>query len=111
MLKKLLLILAVVALVASAGTVPSSPKYKFNISQNSILKGQELKAGDYHVTIADSKAIITTQNGKNPVEVPVKVETQDKKFDVTMVRCNTENGKFVIAEIRIGGTNTRLVFN
>lgn len=111
MVKKLALILAIVALVVSAGTVPSGPRYKVTLTQTSVVQGTELKAGDYQLSLADTKLTITTDTGKNPVEVAVKVETESKKFDTTMVRFNTASGKAVISEIRLGGTKTRLVFN
>jgi hypothetical protein len=44
------------------------------------------------------------------VDVPVKVETMEKKFDNTAIRFNTESGKPVIGEIRVGGTKAKLVF-
>jgi len=44
------------------------------------------------------------------VEVPVKVETAEKKFGDTVIGYAMENGKSVISEIRLGGTKTRLVF-
>ena len=111
MIKKLVLILAIVALVASAGTVPSGPHYRITLTQTSVVQGTELKAGDYQLSLENAKVTITTETGKNPVEVAVKVETETKKFDTTMVRFNTANGKAVISEIRLGGTKTRLVFN
>jgi hypothetical protein len=111
MIKKLVLILAIVALVASAGTVPSGPRYKVTLTQTSVVQGTELKAGDYQLSLADSKLTIIADNGKNPVEVAVKVETDNKKFETTMVRFNTATGKAVISEIRLGGTKTRLLFN
>ena len=114
MFKKLVFILAIVtlvALVASAGTVPSGSRYRITLSQNSVLQGTELKAGDYRISIADSKIMVTGENGKNPVEIPVKVETQDQKFESTVVRYDTSTGKAVISEIRLGGTKTKLIFN
>jgi hypothetical protein len=54
---------------------------------------------------------IIADNGKTMAEATVKVETQETKFDNTTVRLDTASGKAVIAEIRLGGTKTRLVFN
>ena len=111
MLKKLVLILAVGALIASAGTVPTGTRYKITLLQNAVFQGTELKAGDYQLNLAESKITITNENGKHPLEVPVKVETEDKKFETTTVRFSTTTGKAVVSEIRLGGTKTRLVFN
>jgi hypothetical protein len=112
MLKKMILILAVVTLVASAGTVPGSGHYNVTLNQPAVVQGTVLKAGDYRLILADSKLTIINEVGKkNPLEVTVKVETQDKKFDTTVVRLDTSGGKAAISEIRLGGTKTRLVFN
>ena len=106
-----MLLLAVVALIASAGTMPVGAHYRVTLVQPVVLQGTVLKPGDYRLALADTKVTITNDKGKNPVEATVKVETQDKKFDSTSVRLDTATGKAVISEIRLGGTKTRLVFN
>ena len=111
MFKKLVLILAVAALVAFAGTVPTGSHYKITLIQPAAVQGTTLKAGDYRINLMDSKVTIIADNGKTMAEATVKVETQETKFDNTTVRLDTASGKAVIAEIRIGGTKTRLVFN
>ena len=111
MFKKLVLILAAAALVASAGTVPSGGRYKVTLVQPAAVQGTVLKAGDYRLNLAESKLTIVDDNGKNPLEVTVKVETGDTKFTSTVVRCDTTTGKAVISEIRLGGTKTKLIFN
>jgi|ERR1035437_2774253 hypothetical protein len=111
MLKKMVMILALVALVVSAGTVPAAGNYKITLMQPSVVKGTVLKAGDYKLSLGDAKVTITPSNGKDPLEVPVKVESVEKKFADTMVGSYTENGKNIITEIRLGGTTTKLIFN
>jgi hypothetical protein len=112
MVKKVILSFVILALAtAVAGTAPGTVSYKIKLAQPSVLQGTELKAGEYKVVVAGDKATITDVNGKQTADVPVKVESADKKFDNTMIRYNTEGGKQVISEIRVGGTKTRLVFN
>jgi hypothetical protein len=111
MVKKVLLMMGLVALVAFAGTVPTGPRYKITLSKPAIVQGTELKAGEYRISFSDTKLTITSENGKNPVEANVKVETEAKKFDTTVVRYDTATGKAVISEIRVGGTKTRLILN
>ncbi|HTS64722.1 MAG TPA: hypothetical protein VMH28_22015 [Candidatus Acidoferrales bacterium] len=102
MLKKIVLSLAIFSFAVNAAT------YKVTLSQPTIVKGQELKPGDYRLNVGDQK--VTIVNGKQSVEVPVKVESVDQKFDSTSVRyTGTEKPK--ITEIRLGGTKTKLVFN
>lgn len=104
-MKKLILAISSIALsVASAATT-----YRVTFFQPSVVAGTELKAGDYRVEVNDSKAVIT--QGKTKVEADVKVETADSKFGSTSVRYTSGEGKYKVSEIRIGGTNTKLVFN
>ena len=110
MLNKLVLILALVALVASAGTVPAGHHYRITLEQPAVVQGTLLKAGDYRLTLSDTKLTITPDNGKKTVEVTVKVETEGAKFDTTVVRFDKAGGQTVISEIRLGGTKTKLVF-
>jgi hypothetical protein len=111
MIGKFLAAFAILALVvASAGTVPApGSSYRVNLTQPSVVKGSDLKAGEYQVTIGADKATFVA--GKTSVEAPVKIETGSEKFRNTAIRYTTENGKAVISEIRLGGTATRLLFN
>jgi len=111
MIRKLVLAFALVALIASAGTAPTGAHYTITLVQPATVQGTVLKAGEYRLVLLNSMVTITNEYGKNPVQVPVKVETEDKKFDNTLVRLDTGSGKAVISEIRLGGTKTRLVFN
>src|SRR5579862_7392401 len=98
MVKKLVLVFAILAVVASAGTVPASSTFRITLVQPSVVKDIVLKAGDYKLVVADSKLTITPANGKNPVETPVKIETAEKKFEDTVVGYTAVNGKSVITE-------------
>ena len=111
MIQRFLVVFAILALVmASAGTVPApGSTFRVTLTQPSVVKGSDLKPGEYRVTLGADKA--TFLMGKTTVETPVKIETAPEKFNVTAVRFTTENGKNVISEIRVGGTNTRLTFN
>ena len=72
------------------------------------MKGNALKAGDYRLNVQDDK--VTIVNGKQSVEVPVKIENVEQKYDSTAIRYSDEGGKTTISEIRLGGTKTKLVF-
>jgi hypothetical protein len=104
-LTKLMLSFGTLALaIASAAS-----SYHFSLFQPSVVAGKELKPGDYKVELNGDKAIIKA--GKQTVEAAVKVETGTEKFSETSVRFDTTNGKMTVQEIRLGGTNTKLVFN
>ncbi len=95
--------LLVVLAVASAKT------YTVTLFQPAVVAGSELKPGDYKLELKDSKVVLT--NGKQSVESPVKVENSDTKYASTSVRYANGNGKYRVQEIRLGGTNLKLVFD
>ena len=104
MIKPLLISFAVAALsVASAAT------YKVSFVETSVMKGQQLKAGDYKLDVKDNSVVI--ERGKQKVELPAKVENAAKKFDRTRVLYNENKGKFTIQEIELGGTTTKVTFD
>ncbi|SPF48455.1 conserved exported hypothetical protein [Candidatus Sulfopaludibacter sp. SbA4] len=111
MLKKFVVAFAVLALaVAFAGTIPGvGGNYKITLLQPSVVKGTVLKAGEYRLNVGAEK--VTIVNGKDSIDVPVKIENVDKKFDSTAIRYTEEGGKAAISEIRLGGTKTKLIFN
>jgi len=103
-MKKLLVSFATVALAISSA---ASNTFKVNIEKPTIVGNTELKAGEYKVQAEGNK--IAIQVGKNNVvEVPAKMETADKKFENTVIRVDNKTQK--LEEIRVGGTNMRIVF-
>ena len=102
---KIFLSFATLALAAAS----AASTYRVTLFQPSLVAGTELKPGDYKITLRDNKALITS--GKTSVEAEVKAETAHAKFSSTTVRYLNGDGKYRIQEIRLGGTNTRLVFS
>jgi hypothetical protein len=103
MIKKVALVFAILALaVASAET------FKVKLFQPCVVQGTELKPGEYTLDLKADKLVMAS--GKQSVETAVKVETSGTKFNQTVVRYATAEGKLAIQEIRVGGTKTKLVF-
>jgi hypothetical protein len=101
MVKNILLGFATIGLaIASA----ASGSYNVTFYQPVMINGSELKAGDYKLEIKDKTAVI--KQGKNVTEAPVTIENDGQKFQRTSVRLNGMQ----VEEIRVGGTNTRVVF-
>jgi hypothetical protein len=101
MVKNILLGFTSVALaVASA-----AGSYTVTFYQPVMVNGSELKPGDYKLELKDNTAVI--KQGKTVAEAPVKVENEGQKYSRTAVRMNGMQ----VDEIRIGGTNTRVVFD
>lgn len=105
MLKKFVLAFAILAIaLATAGTVPGSHTYTITIIQPTVVNGTQLKPGEYRLFVDVTK--VELKKGKDSIELPnAKVETGDKKFDTTAIRYMGDK----LAEIRIGGTKTRVV--
>jgi thiamine pyrophosphokinase len=104
-MKKVLIAFATLALaVASA----ASKTYHVTLSEPATVNGTQLKPGDYKVQVEGDKAILTI--GKTVIEAPAKVETSDRKYDSTQVSIEKVNNRSTINEIRVGGTNTRIIF-
>jgi hypothetical protein len=105
MFQRIFLAFAVLALAI----VSAETSYKVTLYQPSVVKGTELKAGEYRITLSDQKIVL--MNGKTPLEIAAKIETGPEKFSSTTVRLANTDGKYTIAEIRLGGTKTKVVFN
>lgn len=98
-----------VMFLTAAALFAGAASYSVTLFQPSTVAGTELKAGEYKLTIDGDKATIV--KGKEKVEAAVKMETADTKFAATSVRYTDQGGKMKIQEIRLGGTNTKVVFN
>jgi hypothetical protein len=97
------LLLSFVVLGATA--FASSNTFKMSITQNSVVEGKTLKAGDYKVSIENGNAVI--KQGKDTIEVPAREETESNKYSSTSLVYQDE-GK--LSEVRFGGTHTKIVF-
>jgi hypothetical protein len=103
-MKRIFLTLFAIAGVALAGM----KTYTVSLLEPAMLGGTELKAGDYQLQVDGVKVII--HSGKTTAEATMKTETNGSKYSDTTVRMNESGGKRHITEIRLGGTNMKLVF-
>ncbi len=101
-MKKILASFVTVGVMAASAAVGT---YKVSLFQDSIVDGKQIKAGDYKLELQNNMAIL--KHGKQTVEVPAREETAPSKFAVTEIQYTNNND---LQEIRIGGTNTRIVF-
>ena len=104
MMKKLLFSFLVLAL-----TVACAKTYTVMLFQPSVIAGTELKPGEYKLELNDTTVVV--KNGKNSVQATVKVENAPSKFSTTSVRYTGDENRSKVQEIRLGGTNLKLVFN
>src|SRR5437660_3711351 len=83
--------------------------YRVSLQETTMLAGKQIRPGDYRIEVNGGRAVI--KDGKKDVaESAVKVETGNEKFRATTVRYQNGDGKYHLQEIRLGGTNTTLVF-
>ena len=103
---RFMLTFAIIAL----GVASAAPKtLHMTLGEQAWVGGNELQPGDYKVEMQGDKAILIF--GKKQIEVPAKMESNDKKFDTTMVFVNQLGTRPALQEIDFGGTNTRIVFS
>ena len=103
-MKKLLIMLALLGL-----SLAQAKSYHLRLYEKSILGSTELKPGEYTIELKDQQVVV--KNGKVEAQAPVKVENESSKFSTTTVRYSNGDGKYKITEIRLGGTNMKLVVN
>ncbi len=82
--------------------------YSITLFQPAVVAGTELKPGDYQLELKDTTVVF--KSGKQSVKCTVKVENAEGRFSTTTVRYDSGEGKLKIQEIRLGGTNLKLVF-
>ena|ERR1035441_4713366 len=101
----------ILALVAAFAGNPTAkvPVAHVTLNKPAIINGTALKAGDYRLTLGAGK--VTFLIDKDSREIPAKIETGEKKFDVTEVQYDSVGNQATITEIRLGGTKTRILFN
>ena|SRR5580658_2405241 len=104
-MKKSLLFACLLAGMAFA----SAKSFTVTLFEPATIGGTELKAGDYKFEVQDQKIVI--KRGHDTTEANVKVETGEGKYPSTTVTYANADGKNKVQEIRVGGTNMKLVLN
>src|SRR5438874_402378 len=94
------------ALLSAGVMTMSAATYKVSLHQDATIDGKQVKAGDYKIEVKENNTAVLKQ-GKKTFEVPVKTETAQSKFSSTQVQYTDGNN---LQEIRVGGTNTKLIF-
>ena len=103
MRKKFVASFAVFSAMAFAGA-PNT--YKVDLYQTTVVNGTTFKPGECKVEVKDNQIVL--KQGKNTAEASAKIETGANKFSNTSV--GYTDGSH-IQEIRLGGTNTKIVFD
>jgi len=104
-MKKALLFVCLLAGMALAST----KSFTVTLFEPATIGGTELKAGDYKCELQDQKIVI--KHGRQTTEAAVKVESGEAKYSSTSVRYANADGKNKVEEIRVGGTNMKIVLD
>ena len=99
----------VVSIALAGLAIASAAQHRVTIFEESVVNGTTLKPGDYKLVIDGAKA--TLSRGKQTVEAPVSLQKSDAKYASTSVRYSSGSGANRVQEIRVGGTDTRVVFD
>jgi hypothetical protein len=70
-------------------------------------RASQASSSDWYVDLKDTQAVF--KRGKVAVECPVKVEKASRKFETQAIRYAQRDGKNYLEEIRLGGTDLKLV--
>jgi hypothetical protein len=87
----------------------STKSFTVTLFEPATIGGTELKAGDYKCELQDQKIVI--KHGHETTEAAVKVESGEAKYSSTTVRYANADGKNKVEEIRVGGTNMKIVLD
>ena|SRR5215470_15722085 len=101
-MKKLLVVFALLGV-----SLAQAKSFHVTLYEKSLLGSTELKPGEYTIELKDQQVVV--RNGKQEAQAAVKVENEGTKFSTTTVRYSNGDGQYHIQEIRLGGTNMKLV--
>ena len=82
----------------------AASSYHVTLFNDGSLAGKDLKQGDYKVELTDNSVVL--KRNKDVAQAPAKIETNDTKFQHTIVRYSD---KHEIQEICLGGTNKKII--
>ena len=99
----------VVSFALAGLAIASASQHRITLFEESVVNGTTLKPGDYKLVIEGDKAMLS--RGKQRVEASVSVQKSDAKYATTSVRYASGDGKQKVQEIRVGGTDTKVVFD
>jgi hypothetical protein len=103
-------LLVVTALALASLSMASAKSYSFILSAPAKAGELQLAPGEYKVEVDGANAVFTEQKSGKHLTTPVKVESGDKKHDMTAIETTkTADGEKVKA-IELGGSNETLQF-
>jgi hypothetical protein len=108
MTMKSLLMVGVLALFTLS--LASAKTYEITLSSASKVGNTQLAAGSYKLKVDGTTATFTNVDTSKQVTAPVKVDTGDKKYEVTAIDSSKSGDVEQINAIELGGSKTKLEF-
>jgi len=101
-----------IAGVLAIFTISLASAKTYDITLNSAAKvgGSQLAAGEYKLKLDGNKATFINLDSNRQVTADVKVDTADKKYDVTTIGTTKNADVEQINAIELGGSKTKLEF-
>jgi hypothetical protein len=103
-------ILLVGALALSTISIASAKSYDITLTSAAKVGSAHLVAGDYKVTVDGTNVVFTNRDTAKQVNATAKVDTVEKKYDVTAVDTTKNGNEEQINAIELGGSKTKLEF-
>ena len=104
-------ILLSAALFVLLGQARADKTYAFTLSDAAKAGSVQLKPGDYHLVLDNSKVRFRELKTGNEFEVDAQIDNSaTEKFQSTAIHSQRLEGATLITEIRLGGTTTRVTF-
>ncbi len=100
----------IVLFLAAAGLSFAAKSYDVTFGVPAVLGSIQLPPGQYQVKFEGSKVTLTNAKTGKSVDTFAAVQAGDRKFSDTIVQSKRVDGKDLVDEIQIGGTQTALEF-
>ena len=109
MTKRSLLWLGVLAMLSLP--MANAKSYSIAFASPTMVGSARLAAGEYSLKVEGSNAVFTKVDNNKSVTAPVKIESSDKKYNVTTVETVQQGATAHVTDIQLGGSTTKLDFN
>jgi hypothetical protein len=103
-------ILMVGALALSTLSIASAKSYDITLAVPAKVGNAQLAAGEYKLTFDGTNVVFTNKDTAKRVNATAKVDTVEKKYDVTAIDTTKNGNEEQINAIELGGSKTKLEF-
>jgi hypothetical protein len=102
-------LLRLITMASAIAMLAQAADRRLTLFEPAVVAGTKLNPGEYKVQVDGDKVKIFST--KQSVEATAKVENGEEKYPNNAVRYENGDAPHRITEIRLGGTNTKIVFN